>query len=369
MKKIAFLYIDEPYMIYHSVGVAIELAKKTKYQIDLLCVQNNMTLIQEIVSTFKADNIKIHVLRPYWYFTLPNYISSKIQLKKILFFKYRNLLKSYDAFVSCKFDDLFLKKVLNKEVYTQYFFTNHGISNRKISFLDYVLDYDLFFILGSKEREIRDELGHHNYAEVGFLKPDALIHEIPKEFFKNKHLTFVYNPHWEKGLTSFNTFAEILLSFFSKEKKYNLIFAPHGILKERNTSYQRIVSKFNDVENILIDSGSEYSNTMTYTKYADVYIGDVSSQALEFVYFKERPCLFLDAYNINSNASERPLSWDLGEVISDPKNLEIALERSLSIFESKYKAIQQVFKEEMFYEDPQYSPSQLAAQAIINKLQ
>lgn len=63
------------------------------------------------------------------------------------------------------------------------------------------------------------------------------------------------------------------------------------------------------------------------------------------------------------------LSWDLGEVISDPKNLEIALERSLSIFESKYKAIQQVFKEEMFYEDPQYSPSQLAAQAIINKLQ
>ena len=37
---------------------------------------------------------------------------------------------------------------------------------------------------------------------------------------------------------------------------------------------------------------------MTYTKQADIYLGDVSSQVYEFM-LKPRPCIFFNPENIN----------------------------------------------------------------------
>lgn len=366
IKKIAFLYIDKPYSTYHSITIAVELAKSPSFDIHILCTERNYKLVLEILSQFNCKNITVHLLRPYWYFTMPFFFEAKAQLKKTIFYKYKNLLQSYDSFVCTIYTDLFLKKILKKQKHTKYIFTNHGISNRAYSFDERVREFDLFFILGKQEQKMRKKMNHltpFNHVTIGFLKYDAIVNIPNTNFFDNSKPTILYNPHWVKEFTSFHKFIDNILDFFVKNKSYNLILAPHARLIEKNPLYRFKLKRYKKHENILIDWESEASNNMSYTNYADIYMGDISSQAIEFVFVKERPCLFLDAHNLTNNRANRPLSWDLGTVVSEIISLEDTIKLAIENHKNKYQQEQIDKKKEMFYSSSQ-SPSFLATQAI-----
>jgi hypothetical protein len=365
-KKIGFLYIDKSYAVYHSISIAIELEKDSKYQIHILCTYRNYALIKKTLERYNCKGITIKVLRPYWYFTLPHYFEIKLQFRKSIFTKYANFLNQFDAFVCTIYDDLYLKKVLKKQNSKKYIFTDHGVANRIYAFDNKILDFNLFFIKGEKEKQIREKLGQlnaSNHVVTGFVKFD-LIKTLPKlDFFNNDNPTILYNPHWERQFTSFFKFGESILDFFVNNPNYNLIFAPHALLLERNWVLWFKMLKYRKYKNIIIDMGSELSNDMSYIKDADLFLGDVSSQVFEFLFFKTRPCLFLDAHNMEYDKVNRPLSWDLGEIISNVANFEENLKAALLNHSKKFKNKQSDKIREMFHRGD-ISPTQIATKAI-----
>ena len=367
MKKIGFLYIQKSYCVYHSLSIAIELEKYTDCEVHILCTPSNYELIVDILKPYHLKNIIITKLYPYWFFTIPHYFEIKLQLRTTLFYKYSKLFQSIDAFVCTIYEDLHLKKFLKPKKHTDFIFTNHGIPNRPYSFDSRITAFQLFFLLGNEEKKKREELNHltpTNHTLTGFLKYDLVKNFKVHSFFNNKKFTVLYNPHWEKQLSSFFKFGKGILDFFLTNKNYNLIFAPHALLLERNWKLWLELKKYKNCENILFDFGSEASNNMSYSKSADLYLGDISSQASEFIFFKERPCLFLDAHALHNQSESSFLSWEYGDVLSELNDIEEALNLAVKKHREIYHSKQLAAKERMFYQ-PQNS-SKVAAQAIHN---
>jgi hypothetical protein len=364
-KRIAFLNIDKTYSIYHSISVAIELAESFGHEVHVLCTRQNLDLIKTFLKKFNCSTIQVKVLRPYWYFTLPHYLEIKLQLRKVLFMKYKKLLSGFDGFVSTLYDDADLKKSFPGK---KFVYTTHGAGSNPYAFDNRIKNFDLFFIAGKKDweqRKLLRQLTDSNHVITGYVKYDLLKKDPVKEYFKNGKPTVLYNPHWVPGQSSFFKFGLQILDFFAVTEQYNLIFAPHSLLFVRNKRFWLKMLQYKKYSNILIDTGSETGNDMSYTKTADLYLGDSSSQALEFLLIKERPCLFLDAYELQQTGEDQFIAWTLGDVISDLDHIGISLDKAFEEHEHKYLRLQKELMNEMF-EKTSSAPSYLAAEAVSN---
>jgi hypothetical protein len=120
------------------------------------------------------------------------------------------------------------------------------------------------------------------------------------------------------------------------------------------------ISEFNNVSNILIDTGSDRSFDMTYTRAADIYLGDVSSQVYEFTYYRRRPCVFL---NPNGYDQAQMNFWRFGPVLDAIDTLEEALVIAEQKFEKDFRIEQDIYVEAAFSSDKR-PPSQRGAEAI-----
>lgn len=166
----------------------------------------------------------------------------------------------------------------------------------------------------------------------------------------NGRPTVLYNPHPAPHLSSWYEDGRKILDYFYKSDRYNLIFAPHVMLFHRPfvlTIDQlrlrkpgKIAQKYWDAPNIHIDLGSAASNDMTYTMAADIYLGDVSSQIYEFLYYP-RPSLFMNSHNVEWQNDPNYLHWKTGDVLSDIDNLDQALAKSGQRHMDIYKPVQE----------------------------
>ncbi len=160
-----------------------------------------------------------------------------------------------------------------------------------------------------------------------------------------------------------------ILDFFHRQIEYNLIFAPHVHLfvQKGGEIKETIPKKYFEADNIYIDLGSTKSVDMVYTRQADIYLGDVSSQAYEFI-IKPRPCIFVDVEKIYNPKDLIYKNWRCGEVINNTSQLSKALTHARDLFEKKYKAIQKKATAENIYTEENSTPTQRIAKAIIYEL-
>jgi hypothetical protein len=367
VKKIGFLYTNKAYSVYHSLGVAIEMAKFDNYDIHILCTKSNETLVHEYLERFNCSNISVKVLRPTWYFNLPHSLEIKYQWKPNILRKYATFYKTFDVFVFTMYDDLYLKKeILIDSPHIKYICANHGVSNRAYSFDERITAFDFFFLLDNndvKTRKSLNQLTPDNHVMTGLNKYD-LIKDLPlPRLFNNDKPIVIYNPHWTVENTSFHKFGRQILEYFSKSKDYNLIFAPHYLLLARNWSLLPVYHKYKRFDNIIVDSTSQKCNNMTYTRIADFYLGDISSQVYEFLFERAKPCLFLDAHEIVQKDIDKPLSWDLGQVVDEIHDIEKLIKQAFENHKDLYLSNQENRIKQMFDVGSKTS-SQIATEAV-----
>jgi len=363
--KIAFLYLDNTYCIYHSLPIAIEMAKNNDYQIEIFASLRNKRIIDNLMACQKSISITINLVRGPWHYQLPTILEIKLQFRAYVFRKYKNTLSTFNLVVTTIYNDILLKKYLSKSSITKILFTAHGIANSTYAFNNVINKFDYFFIKGKKEEKIRNTLGQlqkNNFAKIGYVKLD-IIKMKKINIFPNSNKTYWYNPHWNSELSSFELISSKILDFFCKNNQLNLIFAPHSYLSKKHIFIERHFSKYHSYSNIHLDFGSEALADMTYAVNSDIYIGDVSSQAIEFILYKERPMFFIDCKKIRNSSKLNILSWELGEIVENFQQLERKIKNPNEHF-IKYKNKQKEFISDFFYTDSEFSASELAANAI-----
>jgi hypothetical protein len=291
----------------------------------------------------------------------------------------RDMLGTYDALVVPETTTTLLKKRFAMQQ-PKLIFCPHGAGDRSIGFSHEIRHFDFVLLPGDKTRDRMIAAGvvrPADHAVIGYPKFDAANLAPPQRFFDNDRPTVVYNPHFDPLLSSWHEFGLQVLDYFVGQDTYNLIFAPHVMLFQRRVLAsvehrkirfsKEIPGHYYEHDHIRIDPGSQHSVDMSYTRSADLYIGDVSSQIYEFIH-DPRPAIFL-----NSHAAkwENDLSyrfWHFGEVVDDMANFGAALERAFPLKE-EFRQRQTAAFAQTFSIDPDQSSANRAAAAIAGFLE
>jgi hypothetical protein len=360
MTRILGVYLEQSYSIYHSITLLVELSKIEGVEVVIICSSRNRKVIIDLWNSNDGCDFILKTVRPWWFISLPLILEIKLSYRKSIFRKYRALLSQQDGIVCAIYDDLEIKRHIDTTK-TKLVFADHGVSNRPYSFDLRIKDFDCFFLTGYLEETARKKLGQlekSNYVMTGYLKFDVKSISQKKKQFENNKKIIIYNPHWDKSLSSFDKFGLSLLDFVAGSKDYNLIFSPHKLLLTRNLSLRLKLKKYSHFENIIIDSSSELCNDLSYAKLAHLYIGDVSSQSSEFIAIDPRPCMFLR--NNNNLKIGDFVSWDFGDVISEVSSWKKTIDMMITNFDKKYKVVQEMMVPQLFYKGNDTS-SEIAA--------
>lgn len=284
--------------------------------------------------------------------------------------------RSLDVLVVAEKTSLALKKRRGLER-LRIVHTRHGAGDRAIGFDKASARFDLVLVSGPKiRRRLEQEAGVEpsRIRQVGYPKFD-LHRSTRANLSRDERPLVLYNPHPSPHLSSWYRMGPAILDWFVSHPEYRLIFAPHVMLFERSLSFSidrlrvarpgRIAKRWNDAENIVIDTGSRASTTMAYTNTADIYLGDVSSQVYEFL-LRPRPCVFVDAHRTAWQHDANFAHWRAGPVIASVAELGAALASAQAEFEVRWKLAQEARFADSF--DLTDEPSDLRAARAIAEL-
>ena len=254
----------------------------------------------------------------------------------------------------------------------------HGAGDRSVGFRPVMRGFDLVLLSGAKVRDRMLAAGlitSDNHVIVGYPKFDTIDIAPPPLLFTNERPTVLYNPHFDPRLSSWYTMGEAVLGWFAQQSRYNLIVAPHVMLAQRRLHasvehrvlrWRRdIAQRYAALPHIHVDMGSEASVDMTYTRAADIYLGDVSSQIYEWI-ARPRPAIFLNATGVAWERDPDFGHWHLGDVIRDPADLPAALDQAVRE-PDRYRAAQEAAFAATFSRTDQPA-SRRAAAAIVERL-
>lgn len=368
--RVCFLYIAQTHQILHSLPIAIALAEGWP-EIDVriaTTTQEHLDYVRELLTTLDAAPIRSRLLPPAWLRDL-RLKGASTPPKALMLAANARRLGRFDAVVTPERTTALLRKLgvrTTKLVYTQ-----HGAGDRGGPFEPRLKLFDLVMAAGPKQRDrMLDEgwVTPQTCAMVGYPKFDIIdaLPPSPLPTFPDDRPVVLYNPHFHPTLGSWTRWGRRVLEQFAADNRYNLIFAPHIRLFEgADPKAIEGLAPFLDHPRIHLDLGGPAAIDMTYTRAADIYLGDVSSQVYELLR-TPKPCLFLNASGAAWRGDESFHHWRYGPVLDGVDGLVDAV-AAAQASHGDYVEVQRRGFAESF--DLQETPSSVrAAQAIVDRL-
>ena len=371
-KSVVFLFINGPYHVYHLILPALKYSSISNNTKTIIISGNptNTKIINEakiLTGITQFNLIDIPVPFRYRFKNYKNKLFPPVytRIKKVI-----GILKNASAIISTSHE---LPKHLDtyKIKTPTLFYLYHGTGTREYGFENKLKDFDYILAPGNYHKERLKKallLTDEKINIVGTPKSDWIkLKKIKKNnLFNNESPIFYYVPHWDINISSYLKWRKIILNYFLDNNQYNLIFAPHPLIKHlsRKEGY-KIETNLKGANNIIIDHGGENSINGTYSALADIYIGDVSSMITEWILQKPRPCIFINAHQIRWENNNDYYMWTFGNVISEFNDFEKIIKRSIHI--NDHEKIQKKLRDE-FVQNNTKPSSDLCAEFIANKI-
>lgn len=331
--KVVFPYIAQPHQIPHSLPIATELASlRPDWDIRLICSTDAQErLVHRLLALYPQARVPVErfrvgpLLRLY-----QRRVGAGIPEKTLTLLANLRRLARADALVVPERTSLILRKLHLLPAATRMIWTSHGAGDRAIGYAADLIRFDYQLLAGPKqvERMRADGCLREDGHFVGCYPKFDLVARLDarrERLFANDRPTVLYNPHFEPHLSSWPRDGFAVLDHFAAQDRWNLIFAPHVRMFDRQRpEWLARLERYRAIPHLRIDTGSDASIDMTYTQAADVYLGDVSSQIAEFL-VRPRPALFLNSHGVRWQDDPNYLCWQLGPVLDGVDGLGPAL--------------------------------------------
>ena len=324
-KTIGLLLVGGPHHILHLVPIAAELERYAALNVEVfVAADDDAQACQTVLTSLGAERTKISVLKS-------NALAKRISPKIAFLLSNLRLWKSLDALIAVERTSTILR-YFSKNL-PPFIHIPHGAGDRAKSYDRRIRHFDHVLVAGEKDKKRMMALGlvQENTCDVtGYIKPFAVkrMHPSVPSLFENGLPTVLYNPHFSKDLSSWEEFGLELLEAFSKRPDINVIFAPHiRLFANQSAEVRKGVEAFSKFDNIHIDLGSAKSSDMSYTRTADIYLGDVSSQVYEFL-SEPKPCIFISKPTPQWQDNPDYAHWSYGPVCHSVSKVMAALERA-----------------------------------------
>ncbi len=177
------------------------------------------------------------------------------------------------------------------------------------------------------------------YAKAGFRQRTYAT--LP---FADERPVVLYAPHWQRHRSSWWDWGDAVVRAIAADGRWNLVFAPHQRLAETAPEVATTMAAVAGLANVHCDLDGFAMVDGSYTAAADVYLGDTSSQVVEFL-GRPRPCVFLDPRGVEWRDDPAYAQWACGEVVTRVDDVLAAL-AGASARHGEYAAVQAAFAAE-----------------------
>ncbi len=162
---------------------------------------------------------------------------------------------------------------------------------------------------------------------VGYVKSAfKQSHQRPPVFAEARPV-LLYAPHWQRHRSSWWNWGAALVQQLVAQRRYNVILAPHQRLIEGAPELRAVLEAAGQHPHVHCDIDSFAMVDGSYTAAADLYLGDTSSQVVEFM-ARPRPCVFLNSQGVDWAGQPAYALWDCGEVVEQLDRVLPAIDRA-----------------------------------------
>jgi len=165
---------------------------------------------------------------------------------------------------------------------------------------------------------------------TGYVKSEFRHRSKPGAWFADAKPIILYTPHWQRYRSSWWEWGRETVAQLVAQDRFNVILAPHQRLVEKVPELKDILTVAARAPHVHADWSSFAMVDGSYTAAADIYLGDTSSQVVEFL-VRPRPCVFLNAQALDWRAVDDHAFWSCGEVVDTLEELMPALGRAQEI--------------------------------------
>jgi hypothetical protein len=314
--RVAFLAISQAHQYLHWLPLALRLAREPGVEVTVL---GSSPAGLNLVRSYDPNGTL--VLRRIWgpnirrdsLFTPPD--------RRLTLHLNHRLIGSYPLVVTTETTSAYLRRF--RGFRSKLILLKHGAGDREGSYNRKHALFDLVLVNGAKHKTAlleRRLLPEDKIKVVGNAKLEL---SPPAPLPKGPRPLALYNAHFHQQLSSWFKAGPELLEEMARLPEWDFIVAPHVKLRRGPQIHGA-------APNISIDRGSRRSIDMSYTRAADVYIGDVSSQVYEFI-IQPRPCIFLNFGQVDWQGENTYAHWRLGQVIKQVEELGPALARAFDV--------------------------------------
>ena len=149
---------------------------------------------------------------------------------------------------------------------------------------------------------------------TGYVKSEFRQRSQTSALFADARPIILYTPHWQRHRSSWWNWGREVVARLAAQDRFNVILAPHQRLIEKAPEVKDVLAAAARLPHVHADWSSFAMVDGSYTAAADIYLGDTSSQIVEYL-ARPRPAIFLNDSAIDWQASESHGFWSCGEVI------------------------------------------------------
>lgn len=187
------------------------------------------------------------------------------------------------------------------------------------------------------ERGLPDE----QLVVTGYVKAGFRGLARPPRLFADDRPVVIYAPHWQQHRSSWWPWGREIVAMLAAQRRFNVIMSPHQRLVETAPEVRDVLAGVAHLPHVHTDLDSFAMVDGSYMAAADLYLGDTSSQVVEFL-IRPRPCVFLNPDRIDWRATDDHGFWECGEVVDRLAALAGALDRAFGEH-PRYETIQRGF--------------------------
>ncbi|GGE82380.1 hypothetical protein [Sphingomonas prati] len=159
---------------------------------------------------------------------------------------------------------------------------------------------------------------------TGYAKCSFVGGRPARALFGDDRPVLLYAPHWQGHRSSWPAWGPAIVAMLTVQREWNVILAPHQRMFERVPEAKALIEAAGRADHVHVDTGSFATVDGSYTAAADLYLGDTSSQILEYI-ARPRPCVLLRPPGLSWDASGSGNYWGCGAVVESLGDLSGAI--------------------------------------------
>ena len=330
-RKVAFLFLGETLLIPHLYPIVEALAAPSAVTSDVPIELWVSTSVHETLLTrWTAAFPTVRIRRAPGFRAVENDGSGRnpvLPAKIPMLLRLLPHLRKASIVVCAEQTSLWLPRLFPMRA--KFVKTSHGVGS--MSARDDPRRRAAALTLVPSERERRTYLDRgfapERFVATGYVKADFTHRTHAAPPFADTRPVVLYTPHWQQHRSSWWRWGAEVVRRIVADGRYNLIFAPHQRLIEKAPEVADLMRRIDALPHVHCDIDGFAMVDGSYTGVADVYLGDTSSQVIEFL-MRPRPCVFLNAGGADWEGDPNYARWACGEVVDDVADVIAALDRA-----------------------------------------